>query len=814
MRQRDDTGKRATGAAVASSRRSVVAWWGVGGAFALAAALGGAACASSTDTDGGGTGATGNTTGTGLTGGAGGAGGSVGGGGQGGGPCVPLSEELCDGEDNTCDDVVDEGCACIQGQTQPCYSGDPALPGVGECATGLQACDIHGEYTGPCVGEVLPEAETCDGADNDCNHAVDEGLGTVSCGLGACQVTVEACTNGQPVPCVPGNPGPVETCDGSDDNCNGVVDEGCNCVNGTTQPCYTGAPATRGVGECKDGLQTCVLGAWSACANDVLPTGEICDGKDNDCDNANDNGDPGGNQSCSTGGVGQCALGLTHCQSGQIACVQQYQPEAEVFDCKDNDCNGDTDEGQLTGCNTGLLGVCAIGTKVCIQGQVVCVQNVQPSADVCDGQDNNCDGATDEGDPGGGAVCATGQPGVCSPGVRHCVSGVLTCVANAQPSAEVCDGLDNNCAGGVDEGNPGGGAGCSTGQQGVCAAGTVTCQSGALTCVRNVAPSSETCDGLDNNCAGGVDEGNPGGGVACTTGLLGVCNQGTTACQNGALTCPQNVQPSSEVCDGADNNCNGATDENDPGGNVACSTGLPGVCSAGIRHCVSGALVCQQSVQPSGEVCDGLDNNCAGGVDEGNPGGGAACATGQSGVCSPGTQTCVAGSVSCVRNVNPSTETCNSLDDDCNGLVDDALVADGKPNTCANAASLTYTIAPAGQTLVTGVVDASGEDWFRVTFTSVGSPGQSYHPVIDLIAGNAEYRIRVYRSCPPAASECSQDIETFSMDYPANQQGCLSPTNHCTDQTTPRNATWLVRVFRRVPSPTNCTSYTVRLSNI
>jgi hypothetical protein len=130
------------------------------------------------------------------------------------------------------------------------------------------------------------------------------------------------------------------------------------------------------------------------------------------------------------------------------------------------------------------------------------------------------------------------------------------------PAAEVCDGVDNDCDGAVDNGNPGGGMTCSTGLPGVCEAGTTMCQGGSLQCVQNVQPTPEICDGLDNDCNGMVDEGNPGGGVACDTGLQGVCAAGTTSCQGGSLACLQNVQPSPEVCgDGLDNDCNGLVDD-------------------------------------------------------------------------------------------------------------------------------------------------------------------------------------------------------------------------------------------------------------
>lgn len=59
----------------------------------------------------------------------------------------------------------------------------------------------------------------------------------------------------------------------------------------------------------------------------------------------------------------------------------------------------------------------------------------------------------------------------------------------------------------IDNGNPGGGAACSTGQPGACAAGTVRCQAAALACVPNVEPSPELCGtGIDEDCNGQTDE--------------------------------------------------------------------------------------------------------------------------------------------------------------------------------------------------------------------------------------------------------------------------------------------------------------------
>lgn len=78
-----------------------------------------------------------------------------------------------------------------------------------------------------------------------------------------------------------------EVCgDGQDNNGDGEADENCPCAFGTTQRCFTGPPGAREVGGCLDGVQFCINRTdpqWGPCTGSIVPSEEICDNKDNDC---------------------------------------------------------------------------------------------------------------------------------------------------------------------------------------------------------------------------------------------------------------------------------------------------------------------------------------------------------------------------------------------------------------------------------------------------------------------------------------------------------------------------------------------------
>jgi len=126
-------------------------------------------------------------------------------------------------------------------------------PGQGGNSAGnVGATGLKAEVNGCAV-----PSEACNGLDDDWDGETDEGLGSTTCGVGACAVTVPNCAGGKVQTCTPGDP-TAEVCNGLDDDCDGETDE-------DPAPCPGGAP-------CKDGH----CGCFPACGADKVCKDGTC----------------------------------------------------------------------------------------------------------------------------------------------------------------------------------------------------------------------------------------------------------------------------------------------------------------------------------------------------------------------------------------------------------------------------------------------------------------------------------------------------------------------------------------------------------
>ncbi|MDI1444720.1 SBBP repeat-containing protein [Polyangium sp. 6x1] len=242
-----------------------------------------------------------NTTGGIAQGGAGGTGGVGGMGGDGGGGTGGVGGQGGGGQGGT-----GGMSGCTIGTTQTCYSGPDGTQDVGPCKAGVQTCEPNGEF-GACVDEVVPAAETCNGVDDDCDGNVDD-------------------------------------------------DPSCVCVPGDMMDCYDGPSGTAGMGVCVMGKATCQPDgqSYGACVGQVLPSAEVCNMQDDDCDGAPDDGigcacAPGTSIVCYTGpdntnGVGVCMAGSQTCLpdgTGYGPCTGEVLPSLDnCASAADEDCSG------------------------------------------------------------------------------------------------------------------------------------------------------------------------------------------------------------------------------------------------------------------------------------------------------------------------------------------------------------------------------------------------------------------------------------------------------------------------------------------
>ena len=412
------------------------------------------------------------------------------------------------------DEIQSLPSTCSFGDIRECTDG----PVLGECQRGSQFCWetlTPDNGWGVCKGEVRPTSEVCDDLDNDCDGVVDNGV-TNACGY--CGDVPEEICDGLDNDCDgeidEGFENKDDLCDGEDNDCDGLIDEGLSkrrsCIpNGAVGQWIVFEGDENSFSSCQRGWQECRDGRWFGhtveCEDFVGPIPEVCDGVDNNCNGVVDDLDLV--NACGISDIGACDYGREFCVESEIVCVGASTPQNEICDGVDNNCNGTTDEDLFRECET----ACGVGIEQCSEGSWIECTAVSPVEEICDNIDNDCDGEIDEDldcncNYGDTLPCLSNP---CGWGLKTCLSNGIWSTCEGQiPQPELCNNHDDNCNEVIDEdltlvcydGEP------DTRDVGICHAGESTCDSGRWgPCRSQQLPEAESCDGIDNDCDGGID---------------------------------------------------------------------------------------------------------------------------------------------------------------------------------------------------------------------------------------------------------------------------------------------------------------------
>ena len=550
----------------------------------------------------------------------------------------PGAPEVCDGKDQSCEGTIDEGFS------------DLDKDGVADCL------DEDDDQDG-----IVDLSDNCPFTPNANQADLDhDGTGD------ACEDDADGDKDPNLTDCAPLDPavhhGAKEICNGQDENCNGIVDEG---EPDTDQD---------GVANCldPDDDQDGVADGQDVCAL-VSNPGQLDSDKDGIGDACDDDDDDDG-----TSDGADCAPLDAAIHPGAL----------EVCNQKDDDCDTLADEAGADGCTTYYFTEDGDGFGLQAVTKCLCAPTPPYSAltagdcddknpqvfpgatEACNGKDDSCNGEVDEkgalgcqslypdqdGDGFGAIVAATC---LCAGAVGHAaISGDCN---DADPltkpgQVESCNQKDDDCDTFTDEegafgctqwyfDQDGDGAGAPAKWKCLCAASGQYSAPDGSDCDDNdklrFPGNPETCDQKDNNCNGQVDEGvkltfykdNDGdghGGIvpleACKKPVGYAADTGDCNDFNAAIN-----PTAKEACNDADDNCNGLIDDglslltiykdNDGDGYAAKNAVANQKCNVPFGFTVekSGQWDCDDSditTYPSApDVCDGKDNDCNGKAD-------------------------------------------------------------------------------------------------------------------------------------------------------------------------------------------------------
>lgn len=627
----------------------------------------------------------------------------------------PNAPEICDGQDNDCDNEIDEDSDLDQDGYTTC--GEPA-----------EDCDDSNADVHPGT------EEQCDGLDNDCNGVIDDGYDVDGDGSSDCVDDDEDGVSEEQGDCDDANgdvgPGEVDVCDGLDNDCDGTADNGTDTDQDGTSDCTDDDDDqySEEAGDCNDAEPSQYPGSP-----------EQCNGVDEDCDGVIDNGvDADADQD-----------GYSICKGDCDDYDANIHPGGtETCNGKDDDCNGTADDGLPTSSwyadgDADGYGDPSIRKVSCGQPAEYVADNtdcndaefsVHPGApESCNGIDDDCDGQVDDGvtllhfyqdsDADGYGNANMVLDGCVAPtGYVADSSDCDDTLASIHPGAtEQCNNLDDDCDAQVDEGVATGtwyrdadkdGFGASNQTITSCARpdGFVSTNTDCDDSKATVYPGApEQCNSIDDDCDGVVDDGTvdstwyrdadqDGFGNASSTRLA--CSQpsGYVLDSRDCDDTRASVYPGApEACNQVDDDCDGQVDEGvqksyypdvdkDSFGAAGSQPVMACAAPSGYVATNSDCDDTKASVYPGAtEQCNGIDDDCDTSIDEGIPTTTYYADSDGDGYGNPGrpNASCklptgyVSDNTDCddTRNtVYPGApEVCNGIDEDCDQQIDEGV---------------------------------------------------------------------------------------------------------------------------------------------
>jgi hypothetical protein len=315
-------------------------------------------------------------------------------------PLEPGTELCGTGEDEDCDEAIDEGFPDL---------GQPCSVGTGACfAQGVMVCSSTGLSTQCNAVPNDGTDEVCNGADDDCDTFIDEDFDiNTACDGGGdtdlCAEGVWVCDGGGGRTCTDNTGSTVDMCGNGDDDCNpGTADGSGDGEIGT------GCDGAQDTDACLEGAWVC-SGGQKLCTDNTGSTVDHCGGGDEDCNPGTEDGsgDPDVGDACD--GLGDSDL----CFEGVIQCIDEEEWCSDATgstidycgngdeDCDPNSDDGDEDPDNGDPCDgPNDTDLCQEGVWYCNNsGQELCTDASGSTVELCDGTGANedCDGATDEG---------------------------------------------------------------------------------------------------------------------------------------------------------------------------------------------------------------------------------------------------------------------------------------------------------------------------------------------------------------------------------------------------------------------------------